>query len=161
MLQTILGIDPGFFGAFCFYDPYKAEIKLIEDMPINYVKKRKYIDIDTLIEMIEPRKKYIMGVVLEQAWSRPRDGAISAFRSGEGFGILQAILKYNHFKVLKPSPKKWKAVMEVTADKESSRQKVIELVNEETALKYFARKRDHNRAEATLLAIYGANIFLA
>ena len=161
MLQTILGIDPGFYGAFCFYNPYKAEVKLIEDMPIRYVKKRKHIDIDVLINIIEPRKQHVMGVVLEQVGPMPRDGAVSAFRFGEGFGILQAVLKYNKFKMLTPRPNIWKPIMEVTAEKESSRLKAIELVDDETAMKYFSRKKDHNRAEATLLAIYGVSIFLA
>jgi crossover junction endodeoxyribonuclease RuvC len=51
------------------------------------------------------------------------------------------------------SPAKWKTALGLNSDGETSRARAIETWPAEAKL--FARKRDHSRAEAALLGMYG------
>jgi crossover junction endodeoxyribonuclease RuvC len=53
------------------------------------------------------------------------------------------------------SPAQWKRAMHLTSDKEQSRARALETFP--VCAHHFARKKDHGRAEAALIALYGAS----
>jgi crossover junction endodeoxyribonuclease RuvC len=88
-------------------------------------------------------------VVIEDVHSMRGQGVASTFKFGRAFGAVEGVvgaLDYPHVRV---TPLRWKRRMGVTADKESSRAKAIELWPKARA--DFARKAS-GRAEAALIA---------
>lgn len=159
-MNLILGIDPGFKGALALYDITTGQPTYIFDMPLSAPRvlnpeARQSIDAATLAQRIETHSKNITLAVLEGVHAMPGQGVTSTFRFGEGFGIVQGILAALNIRVIMPRPSVWKMTMNVTADKGSSLRLVRSLYPDFTT-KYFYRAKDDGRAEALLLALFGA-----
>lgn len=147
----IIGIDPGFTGALACYN--NGGIISIIDMPLLMHGGKSALDSKTIYSWLLPLKPQL--VVIERVHSMPGQGISSTFRFGEGFGILQGIVAtLPNCRVLMPPPAVWKVIMGVTANKDTS----LERVRREFPLdgRYFSRKKDNGRAEALLLAMFGA-----
>jgi crossover junction endodeoxyribonuclease RuvC len=83
-----------------------------------------------------------------------RQGITSMFRFGEGFGLWIGIIAALGLPCTQVAPQTWKkALMAGMPDKDASRQRAQELYPQ--CVKDLSRKKDHNRAEALLLAHYG------
>jgi hypothetical protein len=98
---------------------------------------------------------YHIKLVLEQQHAMPGQGVSSTFQTGRGYGAWQALIwatTPDHWIV---SPRRWKKAMGLTKDKEVSRLKAISLYP--SLENMLIRKKDHNRAEALLLAHYIKN----
>jgi hypothetical protein len=92
-------------------------------------------------------------VVLEEPGVRPGEGVVGAFSFGRGLGIWEGLVVGLGLPYLMVAPSKWKRLMGATADKEATRLLVQQRYP--GAADQLARKRDHGRAEAVLLAAYG------
>lgn len=93
--------------------------------------------------------------VIESVGAMPKQGLSSTFRFGEGYGLVQGILAgLGVTRTIKATPQVWKASMGVTANKDTSLTLAKNLFPTNAHL--FARKKDHGRAEALLLAVFGA-----
>ncbi len=156
----ILGIDPGFNGALCLITNSGA--LNILDMPLKKCEtltsrdRNREIDGSRVAEWLASQ---ICGpielAVLEQVGAMPGNGVSSMFRFGEGYGLIQGILCTRHIRLIKPRPAVWKAQLGVTSDKGTS----IEMAKRLSNVKfhnYFALKKNDGRAEAFLLAVFGA-----
>ena len=75
------------------------------------------------------------------------------FRFGQAYGSILGVIGALAIPVRHVSPAKWKKALGLNNDGETSRARAIETWPTQAEL--FARKRDHNRAEAGLLALYG------
>lgn len=156
-MNIFCGIDPGKKGAIAFL---KDHIK-IYDMPlwdnridakgIGNIFQQECDDFSKCFCIIEKaqsmRKK---GVV---------QGNVSSFTTGEGYGKLLGIMDVYNIEYFEISPRKWKADLKLSKDKQQSINLARILFPNQTF--EFEGKRGgllDGRAEAVLLAWYGRNI---
>ena len=146
--RPITGIDPGLSGALAFlYDDGRIEAF---DAPVV----DNEIDADALVRIIRERAPRL--AIVERGQSMPRQGVLSTFRYGVACGMLRAVIALCNVPYHLVSPRKWKTHFGLDADKERSRALAIRLW---PGCGLFERKRDHGRAEAALIARYGAETF--
>lgn len=152
--MIFLGIDPGLTGALARYDA-ATETLDVADMPTFRLGKKSVLDAHSLARIVDDWTAGAPVIVyLEFVSSSPQMGVTSAFKFGEGYGVIQGVLAANFLRVEKVTPAAWKRFMKVTADKDSARAAACRLFPRHSAL--FARVKDHGRAEAALLARYGS-----
>lgn len=153
-MSNILGLDPGKNGAITFIDPIE-HVFWVHDMPIRQVgqsTRRWELDYHYFSDMLD-RYDPLFGAV-EDVWSMTGDGNVGAFSFGAVFGSVMGILHYYGTRVKRVRPNLWKANMRVTADKQTSINRAIELVPD--AAQILDRKKDDGRAESLLIAMYSA-----
>jgi hypothetical protein len=92
-------------------------------------------------------------VFMEDAWSRPNDGHMQAFRFGQSFGAVKGVLAALGIPYSLVRPQLWKRDLRLTPDKEQSRALAIRTWPESDC---FRRVKDHGRAEAALIALWGS-----
>ncbi len=163
MSSIIVGVDPGFSGAVAVIRAelnaprQNIEICEILDTPVTEHNGRTEIDSYNLSIRLGKYRNRATMVVLENVNAMPGNGVSSMFRFGVGFGQVLAVLQSLHPEkpILRPPPAVWKASMGITADKNSSRAAAIKYSPESRHI-LFSRKKDSDRAEAFLLALFGA-----
>jgi len=144
---TILGIDPGITGAIAALHPDGTI--LADDIPVAGGE----VDVDALVRRVRAFAPRL--AVIEKAQAMPRQGVASTFKYGTAFGALRAVTTLCEIETHLVSPRKWKTHFGLDADKEKSRALAIRLW---PGTGFFERKKDHGRAEAALLARYGAEV---
>ena len=93
--------------------------------------------------------------LVERAQAMPKQGASSGFKYGRATGALEAVLACCEIPTTIVEPSAWKKFHGLRGgEKEASRQRALMLFPAAHAM--LARKMDHGRAEATLIALYGA-----
>ena len=84
-----------------------------------------------------------------------RGRAQRGFKYGRAVGAIEAAITLSGIPVTIVEPSMWKRFWRLPGkDKESSRQQALQLFPAAHAA--LARKKDHGRAEASLIALYGA-----
>jgi len=157
-LRCILGIDPGLSGAIALYDPDTGDLD-VWDMPVHAItvngKKKNQLDLyqlGTLIDTIAPKVKMAF---IEAVHSLPAQGVTSSFNFGFAAGAAQGAVAANLIPMTLVAPATWKRAMRLTADKDVSRQRASQLMPKHA--KHWPLVKHDGRAEAALLAWYGAN----
>jgi crossover junction endodeoxyribonuclease RuvC len=80
-------------------------------------------------------------------------GIAASFRFGVAYGAVLGILGALTVPFHLVSPTVWKKHFHLSKDKDASR--ALALRRFPACAQHFERKKDHNRAEAALLALYG------
>jgi crossover junction endodeoxyribonuclease RuvC len=143
--SPILGVDPGITGGIAFLFPCgKIEA---DDIPVV----DGAVDVDALVRRIREYAPRL--AVIEKAQAMPKQGVVSVFRYGAAYGALCAATAVLEIPTRLVSPRKWKTHFGLDTDKERSRALAIRLW---PGCGLFERKKDHGRAEAVLIARYGA-----
>lgn len=157
----ILGIDPGATGALAHFDPYHWEgPKLtVHDMPVYEIKvgktMRKRVDLTALAALIGALRENVTSMaVIEEVGPMPEDGPVQAFNLGFCAAAVQACVVSRGIPMTLVRPQTWKPKFGLTSDKDGARRVVRQMLPAYAHL--FDRVKDHNRAEATLLALYGS-----
>lgn len=150
------GIDPGLHGAIALYDASTGEIVDAYDVPLKKVQGRKLaLDYLSLVEHFSDLPSPDRSII-EQVSAMPGQGVSSMFRFGEAYGALTMLLAAERGYYIKVTPQKWKKTLQLEGlDKEAVVRYAIDLFGE-SAAHFLKRKKDHNRAEAMLLAYYAA-----
>jgi crossover junction endodeoxyribonuclease RuvC len=144
----IIGIDPGLSGAIAFTARFGAHV---EDMPVAGGQ----VDAANLAQMIGLWKQdNELVAYVEQVAARPGQGVSSMFKFGMSYGAALAVLAACGVPVHLVTPGRWKKALGLSSDKELSRRRAIELFPQLAG--DLKRKKDDGRAEALLLAHYGA-----
>jgi crossover junction endodeoxyribonuclease RuvC len=159
--MKLLGIDPGAVSGGCaiveFSDGIAPQLVDAIDLPIIGVKAKQRIDVLALRDWIvqhKPDHAYV-----ERGQAMPRQGASSGFKFGRGCGALEATIQLLEIPMMIVEPTAWKKFHQLRGgDKEAGRQRALQLFPAAHAL--FARKKDHGRGEAALIALYGARTVL-
>jgi len=104
-MTVIAGIDPGNSGAIAFLDTAKATLK-IYDMPtfeFETTKKRVTIDPYAIVAFMQ---QYKLGhVYMEEVFSSPQMGVVSAFNFGEGKGMIKGVAAALGYRSHRSSPR--------------------------------------------------------
>ena len=160
--MLIIGMDPGISGAICFFE--NGEVKEIIDMPnmADGKKNKRQINGPQVYNEISSRikntsKKEIV-VVIEQVSAMPGQGVTSMFNFGQSFGVLKGICSAMQLSMHFIRPAKWKKYFGlIKTEKDASRTKVIEIFPYISSK--FSRKKDSNKADATLIASFFYNTY--
>ena len=157
--MLIIGIDPGISGSICFFQDGKI-IDVVEMPTMTEGKKnKKQVNGSQIFNEISVRIKKLdkndmkVKVVIEQVSAMPGQGVTSMFNFGQSFGILKGICSAMQLPMYFVRPTKWKKHFNlIKTNKDASRTKVIEVYPEISGK--LQRKKDSNRADAILIALY-------
>lgn len=147
--MIILGIDPGNKGALAFIDSETKKVIKTYKMPTSYIGAKQNVDPERLAEIIRTHKPDVG--VIEDVFSRPRDGRVGVFTFGQGKGILIGVLAALGVPRAFVAPAKWKRDLKVTSDKQSSRILARTLYPEPTDL-----TSTEGKCEAILIGLWYA-----
>ena len=145
--KCVMGCDPGASGAVAFY--YTNDIHLIAAYDVPIIGKE--INATALAEIISHHNPDL--AVVESVHAMPKQGVSSSFNFGVAYGVAKGVIGAAGIRRIDVSPAKWKRHFGLSADKEAARALAI---SQWPKSEHFRRKKDHGRAEAALLALYGA-----
>jgi hypothetical protein len=155
--ERILGVDPGISGGLAVVEIIDgAAPALVEciDIPVVGTGAKERVDVAAIRNFID-RYKPIRGALIERAQAMPKQGASSGFKYARAVGAIEAAITLCSIPVEIVEPSVWKRFWRLPGkDKESGRQRALQLFPSAHAA--LERKKDHGRAEATLIALYGA-----
>jgi len=152
--MIVCGIDPGLNGGIAFIggDNSSCHRVPVETYTIGG-KRRKYIDLVSVVEMLQDKKPDI--VYIEKQQAMPGQGVSSTFKTGFGFGLYLGVLVALGLKYKQVSPRKWKGDLDVSKDKDLARLKATKLMPE--LADSWQLKCEDGVAEAALIAYWGLN----
>ena len=165
--MLIIGIDPGISGSICFFENGKV-MDIIEMPNMAEGKKNKRqvngaevanIFKHVLVEKLKTPDAILQDevkVVVEHVTAMPGQGVTSMFNFGQSFGVIKGICAALSLPIYFVRPTKWKKYFNlIKTNKDASRTKVIEVYPEISSK--LQRKKDANRADAILIALYFNN----
>jgi hypothetical protein len=147
-MTCVMGIDPGMSGALAFYFTGYPERVAVEDMPVVAGD----VDAVTLAKRIAAMAPDL--VFLERVGAMPGQGVSSTFKFGRSYGVALGVIGAAAIPLHLVTPAKWKGHLRLSSDKEQARAMALRLFP--ACGEHFKRKKDHGRAEAALIARYGA-----
>ncbi len=153
--MIIIGVDPGINGAISIVENKK--ILDVYDTPtmIDGKKNKRQINSAQVSNIFKERlnlNKEVI-VVVEQVNAMPGQGVTSMFNFGQSFGVIKGICAALKLPIHFVRPAKWKKHFNlIKTNKDASRTKVIESYPEISSKLH--RKKDSNRADAILIALY-------
>ena len=146
---SVIGIDPGVTGAMAVIT---GEVYDVMDLPVRRDGKLVTINSAELAEQI--RKVCKLGSVTiycERLHAMPQNGSIAAFSQGTILGGIVSAIEHTDATLELISPNVWKKALALSSDKSQSLQRAREMFPHAP----LARQKDHNRAEALLIAHFG------
>jgi crossover junction endodeoxyribonuclease RuvC len=104
---------------------------------------------------MRPTSTTTADAVIERAQAMPKQGASSGFKYGRAIGAIEAAVSLTGVSLTIIEPTAWKRFHGLRGgEKEASRLRALMLFPTANAL--LCRRKDHGRAEAALIALYGA-----
>ena len=160
--RIIVGIDPGSKGAIAIWAG--GDHWAVHDCPITEVHRKKGAKTSTenvpdpqgMFQLLEPLKGTMVHVFLEKVWGFKGQGGASQFKFGMNYGMWMALIAVLGIPYTLVTPQRWKKDMGVTSDKGTCAIRAKQLFPE--TFEFLQRKKDHDRAEAILLAGYGRKV---
>lgn len=148
--DCIMGVDPGVSGALAFLFPDDMRL-IVMDIPV-VDGQVDAVCVARRIRAINPTM-----AIVEKVHSMPKQGVASTFKFGMAYGTVLGTIGTLMIPLHLVRPAEWKKAFQLGADKEQSRAMAIRLWPDEDQ---FAKKKDHGKAEAALIARYGLQILL-
>jgi crossover junction endodeoxyribonuclease RuvC len=156
----IIGIDPGLSGAIALYNPATSELD-VEDVPIFVLQrgksKKRHVDLMGVARIIDNFvgcEGPVPIAYVERVSARPGEAPAYAFDFGRTTGILLGVCASHFLRIEQVTPASWKGALKVPALKDGARARASQMFPQHTHL--WARAKDDGRAEAALIAFYGA-----
>lgn len=148
-MTRIIGCDPGLQGALAVIDTTNWTLS-IEDMPLEPARAGKNAvspaGVARLFDAAQPDHVYI-----EDVWSSPNMGTVSAWGFGRSLGIVEGACASRTI-LSKVSPQIWKRATNTPKCKNEARRRAMRLFP--CAYDLFARVKDDGRAEAAMICFY-------
>lgn len=150
-----IAIDVGISGAIAVLD---NNYQCVYDMPTLTSKDKERIDAFKLSELLRTLTNGAddIKLMIEEVHAMPKQGVSSMFNFGTSYGIIIGVCGALGIEVVFIRPQKWKNVYVNLIGNEDAKSRAREL-----AIEYFPnlrymleRKKDHNRADALLMAKY-------
>ena len=152
--MIVLGIDPGQSGALAIValnNGATPEFIALLDVPMIGSGARERVDVLQLRGWITDHRP--QHCLIERSQAMPKQGASSGFKYGRTCGSIEAAVVLSGVPWSLMEPTAWKKFHRLGRDKELARQRAMQLLP--AAHSFLSRKRDHNRAEALLIALAG------
>lgn len=143
----ILGIDPGLDGGIAIISG--SHIELLETIPTE--KKTGFIKRQVDAQKLSNILRVYPDIVcyLEKVASRPGQGVGSVFSFGDTYGTIRGVLGALNIPTYYVSPQRWKKELKISSKEDSLK------ASQDLFMGLKFRKKDHNIAEALLIAYYG------
>lgn len=165
-----VGIDPGLTGAIAVLN-HRRELHQLEDLPTivraagGFVPRQ--IDGFTLAtmlrEMLAGWDRNEVMVAIEMVGPMPKQGTSSVFAFGLAAGAIEGVIAGLGLPHQLVKPQAWKKHLKIPMGKAAAKQNTKELARSAALRLYpdkrLSRKRDHNRAEAVLIARWCNEVF--
>ena len=152
--MRIFAVDPGLSGAWALIVAGKAD--RCGDLPVVGEGARRNVSPAVIANHMVAMRPDLC--VIERAQAMPKQGVASTFKYGVAFGTVLGAVGALHIAVEYVAPPVWKRHFRlIGADKDASRQKALELAPWLSSM--LDRQRDHGRAEAVLIGLYGVAAF--
>jgi crossover junction endodeoxyribonuclease RuvC len=154
MTRTILGIDPGAYGAIATLDE-NGELLRAVDMPSTQEANGRTATSAPLLAGILARA-HARAAFCEFVGARPTDAKTAAFAFGRARGLIEGCAGALGLPIVFLTPPTWKRLTDIppgAENKDLARTRAIARWPARADL--FARKRDVDRAEACLIALAG------
>jgi hypothetical protein len=152
-MTKILGVDPGIRGGLAVVlRNANGGAQLLDaiDIPVIGAGAKERIDVAALRDWVLVQQP--MHALIERAQAMPKQGASSGFKHGRSVGSIEAVIVTCAVPLTIVEPTAWKKFHGLRGgDKELSRQRALQLFPGAHGL--LARKKDHGRAEAALIAM--------
>jgi crossover junction endodeoxyribonuclease RuvC len=152
----IAGWDPGLAGALFFLDPSGPTNGEAIDLPVHLLvrggKKKRELDVAGLVGILAAHR--IEHAFVEAVASMPGQGVSSSFAFGKCFGVILGVLASHAVPVTLVTAAVWKRALGVPKAKDGARARASQLLP--GAASQWTLVKQHGRAEAALLALYGA-----
>jgi Holliday junction resolvasome RuvABC endonuclease subunit len=153
--NCVIGIDPGVKGAIAFLDTARWTLGVIDMPTISLTrngKERNEPATNAIAEIIaEVHPILVCSEQLHNFGFHPNPDDL--MKMGRWRGQIEGIVAASKVGFEHPTPSVWKGKMGLTAEKELSRLRANKLFPGCASIwKY---KKDHDRAEAALIALYG------
>lgn len=157
--MIFLGIDPGLDGALAIlWSPHPSHID-VYDTPTVTVQaskgtKREYNEAQ-MRSYLAPFAGEQAVVFIEKVHSMPGQGVRSMFSMGYGVGLWEGLLAGLGIPYERVAPQRWQKLMlaDEGKGKDAARLQAQRIFPQYAQL--FARKKDHGRADAALMAEFG------
>jgi crossover junction endodeoxyribonuclease RuvC len=147
-----LGVDPGLSGALAIVETFNGVPTLIDAIDMPSVGTGAKARVDVIAEAQWIGKHAPSTAYVERAQAYPGQGASSGFSYGRAAGAIEAAITLCSIPMTLVEAASWKRRLHLPGkDKEAARQKALQLFPGAHAL--LARRKDHGRAEASLLVI--------
>jgi crossover junction endodeoxyribonuclease RuvC len=164
--DLILGIDPGLRGSFALLYPHNLTLLSVHDAVSVLHGTKNQFDAVAFAIYLDMFKDRILFAVVEDVTAMKytdRDGkvrgqgAAASFSFGRSAGVVDGVLAAYGIVVRKVRPVVWKTLLGLSASKSDS----ISLAKKKFPdhESSFKRQKDDGRAEAALLAWFGADRF--
>ena len=161
-MTLVIGVDPGKTGAIARWDSAVRSLTIV-DMPLSD-KKLCVDELSICVMTLISSFKVLPVAYIEKVGGIGTQSASRSFEFGFVTGAVHGVMSANGLILKTVTPQKWKAAMglkrelgESTADfKTRSRILAVKLCPEGADM--FKRAKDDGRAEAFLIAYYGAAI---
>jgi len=148
-MTIIMGVDPGVSGAVAFYFPMVHRLA-VDDVPVAGGE----INVPELARLIRIHRPTL--AVIERVHSMPGQGVSSSFNFGRSYGDVRGAIGALDVPLHFVTPQKWKKYFGLSSDKDECRLRAIRMFP--TAAESFRLKKHDGRAEAALIALYGAEV---
>lgn len=157
--MRILGIDPGLNGAAAVFDTENPkDLLFVRDLPTVGSGKQRIVDVNHFSTWLGNHN--IDHAVIEQVSAMQGWGIGGVFRFAGAYYSIRTVVTLSGIPYDLITPQKWKKAYGLVGkkgkDKEYSRALAIRLFPK--ASEQFALKKDHQKAEAALIAKYGAKL---
>jgi crossover junction endodeoxyribonuclease RuvC len=152
--MKILGVDLGVHGGLAIVEINDGAVpQLIDaiDIPTVGTGAKERVDVLALRAWIQVHRPDRAGI--ERGQAMPKQGSSSGFKFGRACGALEAVLACCEVPLELVEPSAWKRARHLRGgDKEGARQLALQIFPAAHAL--FVRRKDHQRAEAALIALH-------
>ena len=157
MSAPVIGIDPGLSGAIAVIS---GNYYAVHDMPVIPAGKgafvKRAVDLEAVARILREStsvfgKDHVGRVVIERVNAFPGQGVSSMFSLGMSFYGVAGVAAGIGLRVDLVGSAEWKRHFELDSDKEKS----LTMARFRFPLVELSRKKDHGRAEALLIALYG------
>jgi crossover junction endodeoxyribonuclease RuvC len=157
--MRIVAVDPGTTGALAVLDG--ADVLLLEDLPVHMIgiagrkALRAELDLHGLHRLLAERGPYNHAFV-ERVAARPGQGVTGMFRFGMAYGAVLGVLSTMGIAMTMVLPRDWQRWAGCGPAPDAARQRACMLFPGSAEL--LSRKKDCHRADALLIAAYGAEM---
>lgn len=154
--MRIIGFDPGAHGAIALVE--NGQLLELHDMPAMRVKRGtrvvNEVNAAALGQLVAALRAE--AAVVEKVGAMPGQGVSSMFAFGRALGVIEGVLGALQVPYTKVPPQEWQKGMRVRGGKDGARERASALFPARAG--DFARVKDDGRADAALLAAYGAGL---
>lgn len=151
-MSIVMGIDPGVSGAVAFYFPVVPGRVAVDDVPVAGGE----INVAELARLVRIHRPTL--AVIERVGAMPGQGVVSMFNFGRSYGDVRGVVGALDIPLHFVTPQKWKKHFGLSSDKEECRLRAIRMFP--NAAESFRLKKHDGRAEAALIALYGAEVLM-